>query len=264
MPRSPLDSTILVTRAAGQAGEFANLLQQAGYTVLDMPALEIHPPSQWDAVDAAIANLPHYDWLILTSANAVTYFLERVAQQNSLPKLAHLKIAVVGRKTAQILAQHGFTADFIPPDFVADALVAHFPVPLKGLTILFPRVESGGREVLVQAMTAAGAQVTEVPTYESGCPTHLPPAVVHALETRQVAIITFASSKTVRNACHLFAQTWGTEWPRHLAGVAIASIGPQTSATCHELFKRVDIEATEYTLEGLIQAIQQWVNASSV
>ncbi|HBL13561.1 MAG TPA: hypothetical protein DD379_19620, partial [Cyanobacteria bacterium UBA11162] len=45
-----------------------------------------------------------------------------------------------------------------------------------------------------------------------------------------------------------------------LENVCIASIGPQTSKTCHELLGRVDVEAKEYTLEGLTQAIIQWVS----
>jgi len=40
-----------------------------------------------------------------------------------------VKIAVVGEKTAQSLKQR-FITDFIPPDFVADSLVEHFPEPL--------------------------------------------------------------------------------------------------------------------------------------
>jgi uroporphyrinogen-III synthase len=46
---------------------------------------------------------------------------------------------------------------------------------------------------------------------------------------------------------------------KYLAEICIASIGPQTSKTCQELFGRVDIEAEEYTLEGLTQALIKWV-----
>ena len=40
-----------------------------------------------------------------------------------------------------------------------------------------------------------------------------------------------------------------------LENVCIASIGPQTSKTCRELLGRFDLEAQEYTLEGLTTAI---------
>jgi uroporphyrinogen-III synthase len=254
--------TILVTRAAGQSSQFTQLLLAQGAQVVEMPALEIRPPSTWEPLDRAIAHLDRFDWLILTSANAVTFFLERLRVPGDRP-LPPVKIAVVGKKTAAVLAQAGFTADYVPPDFVADALVENFPVPVSGLRLLFPRVESGGRDLLVQGMTAAGAEVTEVPAYESGCPLIPDAGAIAALESGQVDVITFASSKTVRHFCHLAAQGLGADWQGFLKGIAIASIGPQTSETCQELLGRVDVAAQTFTLEGLTAAIEQWVSASS-
>ena len=254
----------LVTRSAGQSSQFTQLLKAAGLSVLEMPALEIRPPSSWQPLDEAIAQLKTYDWLILTSANAVTFFGQRLKTVGKDADLAGLKLAVVGRKTASVLQQQGLQADFIPPDYVADALVESFPESVQGLKLLFPRVESGGREVLVKEMTAAGATVTEVPAYESGCPPVPDPAAIAALRSGQIQIITFASSKTVRNTCQLLQQGLGATWAEYLSQVAIASIGPKTSDTCYELLGRVDIEATEYTLDGLTKAITQWVSASLV
>jgi len=171
-PLLPLvGKTILITRAQDQASPFAHLLQAQGARVLDLPALEIGPPSDWQALDRAISSLEQFNWLILTSANGVTSFLDRLLSQGKdLRALASLKIAVVGRKTAAVLQQRGLQADFIPPDFIADALVEGFPQPLTGQRILFPRVESGGRDLLVQSFSAQGATVTEVAAYESRCP----------------------------------------------------------------------------------------------
>lgn len=235
-----------------------------GAQVVEMPALEIREPSSWAALDDAIALLSSFDWLILTSANGVTYFLERLrASGQDVRALTGVKLAVVGKKTASVLAQAGLTPDFIPPDFVADSLVAHFPEPIAGLKVLFPRVESGGREVLVKELTAAGATVVEVPAYESGCPLTPDPKALAALKSGSVNGVTFASSKTVRYFCDLLAQGLGPTWRSALEGVTVASIGPQTSETCRELLGRVDIEATEYTLEGLTHAIATWASASS-
>ena len=259
----PLEGkTVLVTRAAGQSSPFTDLLTAQGAQVVEMPALAMQPPSTWAPLDAAIAQIERFDWLVLTSANAVTFFLERWAAVSDRP-LPPIKIAVVGQKTAAVLGAAGLTADYVPPDFVADALVAHFPTPVPGLKLLFPRVESGGRDVLVKEMTAAGAVVTEVPAYESGCPVSPDAAAIAALQAGRVNIITFASAKTVRHFCQLVAQGLGTNWPNFLATVAIAAIGPQTSAACYELLGRVDVEAQTYTLEGLTAAIAAWASTSS-
>jgi uroporphyrinogen III methyltransferase / synthase len=262
LPAKPLASkTILVTRAAGQSGEFSHLLQQAGATVIEMPTLEIGPPSSWEGLDNAIAQIETFDWLILTSTNGVDYLFERLlAQGKDARALDRTKIAVVGKKTAQSLKQRHLQPDFIPPNFVADSLVEHFPEPLDGKKVLFPRVESGGREVLVQELTAKEAQVIEVAAYESRCPDAIASVAFDALCQQAVDIITFASSKTVKNFCHLLGASLLIE---KLAGVTIASIGPQTSATCQQLLGRVDVEAEEYTLDGLTQAIIHWVTTNS-
>ncbi len=248
--------SVLVTRSAEQSTTFSDLLKTQGATVIEMPTLEIVPPSDWTELDQAIATIQTYDWLILTSANAVNYFFDRfLAQGQDLRKLATCKIAVVGKKTAKFLKEQGFYPDFTPPDFVADSLIEHFPEPIAGLNLLFPRVESGGREVLVNSFTNAGAVVREVAAYQSRCPKVADATAIAALRSGKITIITFASSKTVQHFYQLIEQAIGSDWPVVLKNVCIASIGPQTSKTCRELLGRVDVEATEYTLEGLVEGI---------
>lgn len=252
--------TILITRAVNANSEFRQMLETKGSTVLEFPALVIKPPSSWQKLDDAITNLEEYDWLILTSANGVEYFFERLYHQNKNKNhLKNIKIAVVGTKTAQYLSQHDLKADFIPPDFIADSLVENFPEILSQQKILFPRVESGGREILVQELSQKGAKITEIPAYQSGCPDIIDDIAWDAIKNEVISIITFASSKTVRNFYDLVHKAIinHPELNIHslLKNVTIASIGPQTSVTCQELLKKVDIEAKEYTLEGLVKAL---------
>jgi uroporphyrinogen III methyltransferase / synthase len=246
--------TVLVTRANTQASGFSELLRSRGARVLELPTLEIVPPQSWVDLDRAIDQLSDFDWLILTSANAVDAFFGRIHQAGQDSRaLAGIKIAVVGQKTAQSLQQHGITPDFVPPSFVADALVSNFPVSPAGQRILFPRVETGGREVLVRELTNRGAIVVEVAAYQSRCPDSIDLSILAALQQQSVDIITFASSKTVKHFCQLIGASLPSGWQDR---VCIASIGPQTSTTCRELLGKVDIEATEYTLPGLVAALE--------
>jgi len=268
--------TVLVTRAAGQSSEFAGLLKAQGAEVIEMPTLVIGAPSSWAALDQAIAQIPSYDWLILTSTNGVDYFFERLATQGQDARaLTGVKIAVVGQKTAAVLQQRGILPDFVPPDFVADALVEHFPEcdRLPELNILFPRVESGGRDVLVNQLRAKGARVTEVPAYQSSCAQFWSEPALSTLLKGQVDVITFASSKTVECFYKLISTVPAAvsgaseenatpiESAIDLTHICLASIGPQTSATCRRLLGRVDLEAQEYTLDGLTQALVQWAES---
>ncbi|MBD2175744.1 uroporphyrinogen-III C-methyltransferase [Pseudanabaena sp. FACHB-1998] len=252
---------ILVTRAATQVSQFTDLLVSQGAEVIEMPTLAIIPPTSWEMLDRAIANLADYDWLILTSANAVESFFKRLQQSGKDSRALHsLQVAVVGRKTAEVLANYGIKPDLIPKDFVADALMdAFLAIPDYVLTdkkMLFPRVESGGREILVEQLQQHGAIVEPVPAYESGCPEAIAPLALAAIQSQNLDAIAFASSKTVKHFCLLLDRMASqATWQKWLEPIKIASIGPQTSKTCHELLGRVDCEAVEYTLEGLAEAI---------
>ena len=259
--------TVLITRSVGQSSQFTQLITAAGANAIEMPALEIGPPSSWEALDNAIASLSEFDWLILTSSNGISYFLERLMViGRDARTLANLKIAVVGEKTAQSLKIHSLQPDFIPPNFIADSLVEHFPEELAGKKVLFPRVETGGREDLVREFKNQGAEVVEVPAYQSCCPSSIPPSAELALQSGTVDVITFASSKTVKFFVQLaqrifsdnFQDNQSSVISNYLEGVCIASIGPQTSKACHKYFGRVDVEASEYTINGLTQAIIHW------
>jgi uroporphyrinogen-III synthase len=248
--------TIAVTRAEQQLGEARRLLERAGATVLDLPALVVGPPDHWGPLDDALAELEDFHWLVFSSSNgvdAVERRLERIGSSLA-GRPRTLRLAAVGRKTAQRLQELGAPADFVPPAFVADSLIEHFPVSGWGLRLLIPRVQSGGRTVLAEAFAEAGARVVEVAAYETRCPSHLPLATAGALREGRVDGITFSSGKTVRHTCLLLERTFGASWKERLEGVSLISIGPQTSDTCRECLSRVDEEAEPHDLDGLVAA----------
>ncbi|AUC60393.1 uroporphyrinogen III synthase HemD [Cyanobacterium sp. HL-69] len=248
--------TILVTRAISSSSQFRKMLEKKGATVFELPALEITPPSSWDGLDSAIAHINNFEWIILTSANGVNYFWQRLEKAGkNQTNLKGIKIAVVGKKTAQVLQEYNLQADFIPPDFIADSMAENFPESLRGKQILFPRVETGGREILVQHLTQKGAHITEVSAYQSGCPKEMDETILDALQNSIIDMITFASSKTVGNFYTMVKAQHPHDTLSLFNHIAIASIGPQTSVTCQEIFGRVDMEAQEYTLDGLVRAM---------
>jgi uroporphyrinogen-III synthase len=253
--------TIVVTRAREQLGEARKLLEQQGARVLDLPALEIGPPDEWGPLDDALAELDEFHWVVFSSANGVQAVDERLRllQGSSLGcRPAGLRIAAVGRKTARLLDHLGAPADFVPPDFVADSLIEHFPVSGWGLRLLLPRVQSGGRSLLAEAFGEAGARVVEVAAYESRCPADMPETTATALASGEVDAITFSSGKTVLHTAALLEQTLGAETAAHaMSSIALVSIGPQTSQRCLDQFGRVDQEANPHDLDGLTQACLQ-------
>lgn len=250
--------TVVVTRASEQSNQFVSLLEQVGATVLSMSCLCISPPSSYAKLDEAIANIHQFDWLIFTSTNGIDYFLERLTRLSSNTSvLANIKIAVVGQKTAARLQEYNLNADFLPPDFVSDSLIASFPNRdnLQGTKILYPQLEAGGRENIVEELTLLGAEVQAVPTYQSSCTTEVPPLITQAFQTDKIDVVTFASPKTVKCFRELIKSIHAESV---LENICIASIGPVTSEACRSIFNRVDVEANPYTLDGLTSTIVQW------
>jgi uroporphyrinogen-III synthase len=247
---------IAITRAESQIGAARQLFERAGAEVIDLPALVVTPPDRWGPLDDALEEWDAFHWLVFSSSNGVDAVEERLRRRGRC--LAHrprtLRVAAVGRKTAARLDDLGAAADFVPPAFVADSLVEHFPVSGWGLRLLLPRVQSGGRTLLADAFAAAGARVVEVPAYETRCPTSLPTAALAALDQGRLDAITFSSGKTVLHTAQLLEAAFGDDWTSRLSGSAIVSIGPQTSNSCRSALGRVDAEADPYDLDGLLQA----------
>ena len=256
LPAPPLTGkTVLVTRANAQSGVLRDRLKQLGAVVVEMPTLEIVPPSDLGALDREIATLHTFDWLVLASANAVEAFFARLQTSGKDSRALHgVNVAVVGQKTAEVLVRHGIQPDFVPPEFVADALVELLPVS-AGDRLLFPRVESGGRPTLVRGLSLRGVKVVEVAAYQSRCPKQIDPRAMSLLQQQQIDVLTFASSKTV---VHFRQLLQGANIPiSHLHLAKIAAIGPKTAETCTELLGRTDTCAREYTLEGLAIAVAE-------
>lgn len=254
---APLSGRVIaVTRAEQQAGEARRLLESLGAKVVDIPALVIGPPDDWGPLDDALAELESFHWLIFSSANGVEAVQRRLARLGTslARRPAGSRIAAVGRRTAALLEELGAPADFVPPTFVADSLIEHFPVSGWGLRLLLPRVQSGGRTVLAEAFAEAGGRVVEVAAYETRCPEALPTGALQALQQGGLDAITFGSAKTVRHTARLLEQAFGDDWKKLLETLQVISIGPQTSRGCLQWLGRVDAEADPHDLEGLAQA----------
>ena len=247
---------IIITRAITQQGESRKLFEDLGAKVLDLPSLIIGPPSEWGPLDQALGELDDFNWLILSSSNGVEAVEKRLRlMQSSLAHLPEgLKVAVVGKKTANSLKNFGGKADFIPPDFVSDSLIKNFPVSPLGLRLLIPRVQSGGRTVLADSFSESGAHIVEVAAYESSCPTSIPKLTLDALNNNEVDAITFTSSKTVSHTYQLLKENLGDNWKQKIDLIKLISIGPQTSLSCNKYFKRLDKEADPHDINGLIRA----------
>ncbi|PYM19903.1 MAG: hypothetical protein DMD78_23150 [Candidatus Rokuibacteriota bacterium] len=253
----PLDGrTIVVTRAAAQAQRFTQLLEAAGARVLEAPAIVIAPPPSWEPLDAALAALDTYTWVIFTSVNGVAMVDRRLAARAlAWPAFAGRRVAAIGPATADALAEHGVRADLVPDEYRAEGLIEG----LRGVVtpadrVLLPRAAQT-RDVLVTELRRLGAQVNEVPAYATRRGEAGTARLRDALAAGTIDAVTFTSSSTARNFAELFTEDERRAW---LSRVTVASIGPITAATAAEYGMTTDVMPAEYTIPALAKALADY------
>ncbi len=240
---------IVVTRARAQASALSVRLRELGAEVSEMPAIRIEaldPAPLYGALDT----IGRYGWLMFTSQNAVE-LVWRAMRERGLDarSLAHARVAVIGRATADALLAHGVAADVVPERFVAESLVdaLRSRQDITGTRVLLPRA-ADARDVLPGALRGMGAQVDEIPIYRTVLDGDGAEFVASRLREGAIDLVTLTSSSTVR----FFVDAVGRE-AAHMAPVA--SIGPVTSATAKTLGLHVAVEAEESTIAGLVAAV---------
>ncbi len=246
---------LLVGRARHQAGRLSDALRNLGAEVVEIPFIEIRPPATFEPLDTALYNLGLYDWLVLTSANGVEALFGRLEDlELPLSSLLRLKIAAIGPATRRAVEARGVSVTVMPDEYVAEAVVSALREDVRRARVLLVRA-AVARDVIPRELAAAGARVDVTEAYETVVPEASRQAIAEVLQdpARRPQVIPFTSSSTVRN----FVELAGANRVRDalLAGMRLASIGPVTSATLREQGLPVQIEAREYTIPGLVEAI---------
>lgn len=225
---------VVVTRA--ESSKLDAKLRALGAEVIPFPVIQIVDPSDSAPLDEAVKNLSSYDWLIFTSANGVRSFFDRVSDLRTL----RARICTIGPATQAEVEKHKLLVDVVPEEYVAEGLVSSLPGDLSGQRILIPHA-AVARDVVPDELRKRGAIVDVVEAYRTIVPAALKPV------PDQADWITFTSSSTVTHYLQLAGRPTAK----------IASIGPITSGTLRANGLEPDVEAEEYTVDGLVDAIRR-------
>jgi uroporphyrinogen III methyltransferase/synthase len=246
--------TVVVTRAREQASDFKALLNQLGARCIEFPTIAIQPPPSWDPLDQAMGRLTDYHWIIFTSVNGVTHFMERLrVLGRDVRDLKGILLGAIGPKTAEAVERFGLRLDLVPGEYRAEAILEALGADaMKGRRVLLPRALEA-RDILPDTLRQWGAEVDVVPAYETVLPAHQSAPVLEALRAGEVDCLTFTSSSTVSNFFQMFSRE---EIMPALQGVTIACIGPITAQTAEKFGLKVDIMPADYTIPGLVSAIR--------
>ncbi len=237
--RPLLGRRVVVTRARRQASGLADRLRRAGAEVVMVPTIEIAEAGDGGAALAgAAARVREFDWVVLTSANAVERLFARLRDARDL---GGTKVAAVGGATADSLAARGVAADLVPERAVADALVAAFPDGLG--RVLVPQGDLAG-EAVADGLSARGWSVEVVEAYRTVAVAPTPEVLAAAAKADAIA---FTSGSTVESYLDAAGAT--------AVPPVVACIGPMTAETARRRGLEVTVVAGEATVDGLAAAL---------
>ena len=251
---------IVVSRAEEQADLLSSRLLELGAEALEYPLIRIVPPTDFSELDRAIESIECYDWLIFTSINGVKSFFNRMFNNGfDIRSMAGLKICAIGPGTEKALKEKGLKVEYRPEQFRAEALFELIKGKIRpGDKVLLPRADLA-RPLLVEKLARKGALVDNVVAYRTLPGKIDAESLKQQLANQKIDMITFTSSSTVNNLVSLL----GSDYEKYLRKVAVASIGPITTATAIKHGISVDCEADFYTIDGLIEAIIQYYSGKA-
>jgi uroporphyrinogen III methyltransferase/synthase len=253
---SPLfGKRVLVTRPRGADEDFAAKLYEVGAEPILAPTIAIAAPDDESAAASAVTRVREYAWVAFTSRNGVDAFFDRLtASGKDARALGDVRVAAIGPATAARLVALGVRPDFVPSSAVGEAiaqgLVEH---TAAGDRVLLYRAQEG-RDVIPETLSANGRHVDDIAAYKT--------VAIHDTAIAEAAhhtdMWTFTSASTVR------AFVANVPDAAALASrVEIACIGPVTAAAARELGLRVDVVADEFTVDGLIDAMESSATPSA-
>jgi uroporphyrinogen-III synthase len=248
---------VLITRPKNQADGMAEGLRLAGYEPIFFPVIEIRASEENEELDEALEHLDRYHWVVFTSANAVSIVFRNPHAGEARRMIeGNVKVAAIGPKTAGALDAHGVTPDFVPDEYVAEAILPGLG-DLRGKRVLLPRADIA-RKALPEAIAAAGGSPHEIAVYRTVAAQPAPEAL--AALRAGVEVISLTSPSTVEHFIEI-AKNHGLD-PLHLPGSPlIACIGPITERAARAAGLTQVVVAGEYTAEGLIRIIGDSVHA---
>ncbi len=254
MVKKPLENrTIVITRAAAQADEFAEILTDLGARTIVVPVIEICPLETAE-FHRSLRDVNNYSWIIFTSSNGAAIFLEKLKEWMS-PGELRPRICAIGPGTCRQVEQMGFPVDMVPRTYQAEGILEEFSRESSGgaggMSVLIPRALQA-REILPEALKKMGINVDVVPVYKTLFPSARLPELRALLESSSPDMITFTSSSTVTNFIKLAGNTFDFNSCKY------ASIGPVTSETALKAGLRITVNARESTLESLAEAMADY------
>ena len=255
--RSPLfGKRLLLTRPAEQSEELAARALARGIEPILAPTIEIEAPEDPTPANDAIESLDGYAWVLFTSRNGVDACFARLQLLGRDARaFGHARVAAIGAKTAERLAEYGVRADLVPKTYVAEELAAELLHRARAASRILLYRAQDARDVLPSALTAEGMQVDDVAAYRTRF-AHDPHFAEKAARAEMIA---FTSASTVRGYIEQFADAAAAL--ESARGKIVGAIGPIAAEAARSLGFHVDLVADVATTDALLDAFETFFTA---
>ena len=246
---------IVVTRARHQAPPLEALIREYGGIPIAYPCIEIKLPAEPYDLDSHLRDLHNFDWLALSSSNAVWALAERARAVGAEREFANIKIAALGPATsAELRRQFSRAADFTPTLYSAEGLARQLPLE-QGDRVLLPQSDLAD-EKTARILRARGGAVTALVAYRTIAGTgglDVPSLIVQG----EIDALSFASPSAVR----YFRQRCPLEGALRLPALCL---GPSTAKAAGDYRFQELIKPSNISLGGMMSALSDYFAARDV
>lgn len=201
-----LENKIFIsTRPVGQSAELESLLADESASLILMPTIEVRPLPLDDIGWQQLKEIESFNWIVFTSPNGLRYFFAALFElQHNYVLPEHLKIAVVGKKTAAHLECYGTSAAFINLGNTAEDFVADFYQRVTpGERVLFP-IGNLARSVIENKISEI-ADCTRILFYETVLPEVINNEALSLILSDEYDMIILASPSACNNLLYILS-----------------------------------------------------------
>jgi uroporphyrinogen-III synthase len=253
---------VVVTRSEEQSKALVQALREKGAVPLPAPMVAFAPPDNPRLVDEAIRQMDHYEWVFLTSQNAVRALQGRCEVLGiRLAEVARKsKIAAVGPATAEVAKDAGLKLEYVAVKHQGTSLAEELAEKIKGKKVLLPRSDRANPE-LGKKLERLGARAKEVVAYKTVPPDGKDLGNAEAFLKAGADAVLFFSPSAVNHLQEVLGNEKFLELSR---GAVFVAIGPVTEAALRRSkVERVKM-AGDTKVDAVVEALTEYFSAGEL
>ncbi len=244
---------ILVTRPVHQSAFLVEGIRAIGGNPILLPVLEISDIQDLSPLIDLINRLHEFDWAIFVSPNAVNKAMSLICEQRSLP--SHLKIATVGKGSADALKHYGVTEVLMPTEhFDSEALLKQEELQsMTGKRVVIFR-GNGGRQLLGDTLIQRGAIVEYAECYQRGKPDIDTAPLLAAWSQGEIHAVIITSSEGLHNLFDIM----GKLGQQLLKLTPVFTVHERIAQTAKDFGMEKIVKTSSTGDEGLLESLQAY------